>query len=80
MATIFSVPKSGAKLLLFNDWFKKCPHGIIFPNPAIHRMGNAPDILSPRYKELFNFKSNLVSLLPLNWDQKKPFSRSGTPF
>ena len=42
-------------------------------------MGNAPNILCPRCKELFNFKCNLVSLLLLNWAQKKPFWRSRTP-
>ena len=50
----------------FTDWFKKCSDGYIFSNPAIHRIGNAPNIQSPRCKGLFNFKCNLVSLLLLN--------------
>ena len=45
----------------FTDWFKKCSDGCIFSNPAIHRMGNAPNILCPRCNELFNFKCILVS-------------------
>ena len=45
----------------FTDWFKKCSDGCIFSNSAIHRMGNAPNILCPRCNELFNFKCILVS-------------------
>ena len=35
----------------FTDWFKKCSDKYIFSNLAIHRMGNAPNILCPRCKE-----------------------------
>ena len=52
--------------------------GYVFPKPAIHRIGNAPNILCPRCKELF--ECHLVSLLLLNWVQKKPFWRTGTLF
>ena len=45
----------------FTDWFKKYFDGYIFSNADIHRMGNEPNILCPRCKELFNFKCNLVS-------------------
>ena len=62
----------------FTVWFRKCSDGYIFSNPTLHRMGNASNILCPRCKELF--KCNLISLLVLNWTQKKPFWRSGTPF
>ena len=60
---------------IFTDWFKKCFDGYLFPNPTIHRMGNAPNIPCPRCKELFNFKWNLVSLLLLSLALKKPFRR-----
>ena len=55
----------------FTDWFKRCSDGYIFSvwyklihfflplNPAIHRMGNAPNILCSRCKE------NKNSLTPI---------------
>ena len=64
---IFSL-NYGVKL---TNWFKKCFDGWIFSNPAIHRMGNATNILCSRCKELINLRFNLASLLLLNWGQRK---------
>ena len=54
----------------FSDWFKKGSDGYIFSHPSIYEMGSTPNIWCPRCKKLF--KCNLVSLLLLNWAQKKP--------
>ena len=35
----------------FTDLFEKCSDEYIFSNPAIHRMGNPPNILCPKCKE-----------------------------
>ena len=52
------IPKIRSKTL--TDWFKKLCDGYIFSNPVIHRIGNAPNILCPRCKELYKFKRNHV--------------------
>ena len=35
----------------FTGRFRKCSDGYIFPNPPVHRMGNATNILYPRCEE-----------------------------
>ena len=43
------------------DRFEECSNGYIFSNPAIYRMGDVPNVLCPRCKELFNFRNSCFS-------------------
>ena len=45
----------------FTDRFEECSNGYIFSNPAIYRMGDVPNVLCPRCKELFNFRNSCFS-------------------
>ena len=57
---IFSVLKSGVKLLLIDS--KNALIDItIFSNPASHRKDDTPNIRRRRCKDVYNFKCNLVS-------------------
>ena len=79
-------PEIGGKTL--TDWFKKCCDGCNFVTPKHrqHRMDNAPNIMCPRCKELFNFKCNFVShfikirFTTTELSSKKPFEDLGLSF